>query len=261
MLIHRTEQERRAGVAAWVARGLEQGAKIVYVETAEQSSDRPLMEVLQDQSVPAEDAVASGQLEVLTPEEVACESRLEELVGRALAGGYPCFRVGGEVATAQTVMSRDDHVELERVVERLCHDWPMGALCQYTEAEVRTVLPTATALHRDGIRHPQLQTMRRPDGIALAGEVDLCDHLVLCSALMAATSSAAASAAGSVVVDLSRLEFLDVSGGRALLRGTAEYRRDGGQVRLRSPQPAVDRLLDLLAMDREPGFTVEEASA
>ena len=59
------------------------------------------------------------------------------------------------------------------------------------------------------------------------------------------------------MLDLSLVDFLDLPGARALLFGTSDYRRDGGQVRLCSPQPHVARLIHLLGVDRQDGVHME----
>ena len=73
-------------------------------------------------------------------------------------------------------------------------------------------------MHGDGVRETLLHTARRPGGIAIRGEVDVSNHDVLRCVVQAATLGAA----DSFVVDLSQLEFLDVSGARALLGGHEE---------------------------------------
>src|SRR6476619_323553 len=94
-------------------------------------------------------------------------------------------------------------------------------------------------------------------GLAVSGEVDASNHDILRALLQAAT---AATDRDSFVVDLSGLYFLDVRGARALMAGTGAYRRHSGQVRLREPQPVVDRVIRLLAFDRSRGVLMEGGS-
>src|SRR4051794_8899858 len=53
-----------------------------------------------------------------------------------------------------------------------------------------------------------------------------------------------------VVVDLTKVGFMDCSGLRALLRVPREVRADGGVIRLAAPQPIPARVLKLTGADR-----------
>jgi len=253
LLVHRSEQERRAGVAAWVTRGLEVGAKIVYAEPPGQSPDRSLMAVLNERRVDTGASVTRGQLQVLPPEHLYSPAQQVHLIEQALAEGYPSVRFSAEAHTAYTVVSPAAHADLEWAMERLCRVRPVSALCQYPADLTLETLQVVSAMHVDGIWQTHLRTAARPDGIVLAGEADVSNQQILRSAVMAATTLARRS----FVVDLSLLDFLDVGGCRALLLGTADYRRDGGRVLLQAPQRRVDRLLRLLAVDREQGVNVD----
>ena len=98
----------------------------------------------------------------------------------------------------------------------------MSVLCQYPADLAREALSEVSAMHGDGVREALLDTARRPGGIVLRGEVDVSNHDVLHCAVQAATRWAA----DSLVVDLRLLDFLDVSGARALLGGTKSYRHE-----------------------------------
>jgi anti-anti-sigma factor len=254
LLIHHTEQERRAGVSAWVSRGLGLGEKVVYLEPPDEPESRSLVSVLTEQRVPVEAAVARGQVQVLTarPSTYSAEG-LADVVDQGLAEGYPGVRLSGEAATADRMMPGPAHDDLEWVTDSLCRTRPVSVLCQYPADRARQALAEVSAMHQDGVRENLLQTARRPGGIVLRGEVDLSNHDVLQGVLRAATLSAT----DSLVVDLSLLSFLDVSGARALLAGTKDYRRGGGRVRLRWPQHPVDRVLDVCGVGDAGGLQVD----
>jgi anti-anti-sigma factor len=65
--------------------------------------------------------------------------------------------------------------------------------------------------------------------------------------------------ARDVVVDLSELSFADSSLMLDLAALARRVRMAGGTVRLRSPQPHVARLIELVGLDRLPGVVLEPA--
>jgi anti-anti-sigma factor len=152
-------------------------------------------------------------------------------------------------------MSSTAHANLEWATDELCRTRPLSILCQYSADLAPGTLRTAFAMHGGGVRASQLSAWPIPGGVALAGEGDVCNETVLRSSLMAAVSTQ--EAGGCFVVDLSRLTFLDVSGVRALLTGTSAHRLNGGSVVLRAPQPAVDRILGLLEIERQQGCMLQ----
>lgn len=257
LLVHNGEQQRRAGLAAWVRRGLELGAKILYFEPVDEPAGRTLMGVLRDHEIRADAAVGRGQLQVLPADgEAYTQASMSSFVDEALAAGYPTVRWSAEAETAWSVMSRTAHADLEWSTDELCHTRPVSILCQYPAALSQATLQAVCAMHRAGVRESLLHTSPVPGGIALAGEVDVSNEAILRSSLMAAGSRSEVGR-GFFVVDLSRLGFLDVAGAKALLTGTTAHRTNGGRVLLRAAQPPVDRVLRLLGMDRAPGCIVE----
>jgi len=256
LLIHHTEQERRAGVATWVRSGLELGEKVLYVEPPDEPAERSLANVLAEQQVVVDSAAARGQLEVLRAhEDLYSTDGLADQVDHALAQGYRGVRLSAEAPTARELLSGTAHQDLEWATDRLCRTRPVSVLCQYSADLVREALPQVSAMHGDGVRETLLHTARLPGGIAVRGEVDVSNHDVLRCAVQAATLGAA----DSLVVDLSQLEFLDVSGARALLRATKSYRHGGGRVRLREPQHLVNRVLELCRVDQAGGLRVDHS--
>ena len=256
LLIHHTEQERRAGVATWVRCGLELGEKVLYIERPDEPAARSLVTVLAEQQVAVDGAAARGQLQVLPAhEDIYTAGGLTDQVDDALAQGYRSVRLSAEAPTARGVLSGAAHQELEWATNRLCRTRPVSVLCQYPADLAREALPEVSAIHGDGVRETLLHTARLPGGIAVRGEVDVSNHDVLRCAVQAATLGAA----DSLVVDLSQLEFLDVSGARALLQATKSYRHGGGRVRLRQPQHLVDRVLELCRVDQSGGLRVDHS--
>ena len=69
--------------------------------------------------------------------------------------------------------------------------------------------------------------------------------------------SRALTCARDVVVDLSELSFADSSLMLDLAALARRLRMAGGTVRLRSPQPHILRLIELVGLDRLPGVVLE----
>ncbi|MGH3330405.1 MAG: MEDS domain-containing protein, partial [Nocardioidaceae bacterium] len=231
VLVHHNEAQRRIGVAAWVDRGLDLGAKVLYTEPPSEPAERSFMSLLVEQNVDVGEAKERGQLEVFSADAKAYDPAWQaSVVAAALAEGYPSVRWSGEADTAWGVMSPAAHADVEWATDELCHVEPVSILCQYSTRLSLETLQTVCAMHGDGVRESLLHTSPVPGGIALAGEVDASNEKVLRSALLAATSAAEQ---GSLVLEMGSLHFLDVRGARSLLTGTSAYRCGGGTVYLR----------------------------
>jgi anti-sigma B factor antagonist len=77
--------------------------------------------------------------------------------------------------------------------------------------------------------------------VALYGELDLLD-----AAAVAAALRVAAARNPRIIVDLTRLEFIDASGVAALARGRGYARDAGGDLLLAAPQGPVRRVLAII---------------
>lgn len=89
------------------------------------------------------------------------------------------------------------------------------------------------------------------------GEVDVATSDHLCSFLTAARERAKRG----VVVDLSRVGFMDCSGLRALVSAHHDATLLGGELRLAAPQPGVSKVLALSEVYRLlPPFPTVEAA-
>lgn len=257
LLLYGTEAQRRAGVGAWIRRGLAVDAKIYYTQRPLPDTDeRSLVRLLVD--VPeAGAALDRGQIEVVSALDPSAYDlgRSGAEVDGALAEGYSSVRWSGEVQTAWWTMSPDEHHRLERTVETLCLTRPVDVLCQYPADDSVGILRHLAGIHGGGVRDTLFHATPVADGLALAGEVDASNRDVLL-ALLAGTTSAAAPT--TFRLDLHDLAFLDVGGARALLDGTSHYRARGGTVRLESLQPHVDRVWQVFGLTDQDGVLVEE---
>lgn len=258
LLVHDSERQRRAGVSAWVRRGLELGAKIFYIERADEPVERSLMGVLRADEIRADVVVGRGQLEIVPAgDEAYSQEFLTQAIHDGLAAGYPTVRLSGEADTAWSVMSPAAHADVEWATDDLCQRLPVSILCQYSAGMTQATMQTVCAMHTGGVRETLLHTSPLPGGIALAGEVDVSNEAIMRSSLMAARS--AGIGRGAFVVDLRELDFLDVSGAKALLAATSAHRSNDGKILLRAARPQVDRILRLLDVHRAPGILLEEA--
>jgi anti-sigma B factor antagonist len=94
--------------------------------------------------------------------------------------------------------------------------------------------------------------------VALRGELDLVD-----AAAVAAALRTVAARQARVIVDLTRLEFIDASGVAALSRGRVDARKAGGDLVLAAPQQRVRRVLTIIwdAGDAGVASSVAQAAA
>lgn len=257
LLLYRTEVQRRAGLGAWMRRGLDVDALIYYTQPQLPDSDeRSLGRLLED--VPgAGAAFERGQIVVVNAEDESAYdlTRTDCAIDAAREAGYSSIRWAGEVETAWSVMSADEHARVERVAESLCRATALDVLCQFRAEGSASLLRRLAQVHGGGVRDALFHATPLDDGMALAGEVDASNSGVLLALLAAATTAAPPT---TFRLDLRDLEFLDVGGARALLDGTARFRAAGGTLRLQSPQPLVGRVCDVFGVHRATGVDLEE---
>ena len=252
VLLHSSEAFRRAAVASWTRRGLEQDAKIVYAEAA----DGDVVHAVSGRNG-ADGAAGNGhgRLHALALEAFYVPTAQAKLVDAALDEGYSSVWVLASREAALSVVSPQGYAEFERAMEALCASRPLSVLCQYDWAALTGQgLQEATDRHLEGVRELQLHTAAGKNLLRLVGQVDLANSDLLAHALRRATEQKAPV----FWVDLGGLSFLDVTGCRALVEGTAGFRDGGGYLRLTSPQPAVHRVLRLLGVHQQHGLEMAE---
>ena len=253
LLLYGEETQRRAGVAAWVRRGLQLGAKIFYTEPREQPAAGSLAETLEDEPAALE-AMERGQLETVPADPSAYDPAfMTHVVDGALSRGYTSVRWAGDASTARSLIPPARHHVVERATDRLCRSRPLSVLCQYATPEAWHSVDSLVEGHSAGLRCRLFQAVRVDGGLAVAGELDVSNHEHL-RELMASTT---ASRPGEpFVLDLCLVRFVDLAAARALLLGTRDL-RDAGRLLLRAPQPQVAELLRLVGVDRMDGIVVE----
>ena len=256
LLLYDGESQRRAGVAAWVGRGLELGSKILYTQPQDEPPDGSLPGLLRDRP-DALEAMERGQIEVIPADPSTYDPGfIESAVDGALSEGYASVRWSGEISTALGVIPRSRHELVEQATDQLCTSRPLSVMCQYPTLESGGDMEFLSQSHGGGMRNQQFQAAPTADGLAVAGDLDATNHKLLRSVLMTAT---AAPERDPFVLDLTWVDFLDLPGARALLFGTVDYRSGGGQVRLKVPQAHVAQLIHLLGIDEAEGIQVSES--
>jgi anti-anti-sigma factor len=242
LLLHHTEEERSAKLAAWVRRGLENDEKVVYTEVDGRSEEASLLAVLRQNGVDAVAAAAEGRLSVIPIPDFYPAGGQLPVIERALAEGYRGLRIAAEASTALTFLTWPAYMAVEREIDEITRTHPLSAMCQYEQAStVDDHLSDVVSSHLTGIREWLLSTGDGDGELVLAGEIDVSNAELLTCALRAATSRAA----DTLRLNLVRVDFLSAGACRAIAEGTRQFRDDSGTVLLVEPQPPIASVLRL----------------
>jgi len=253
-----SEPRRRRFVADWVSTGLDHGEKVLYLRPAEEHPHESLAAQLAECDLDITPALADGRIELVPTEEFYPGNGQRGLVERALAQGFPAVRISGEARTAQRHLSAERHLAVESDLELLCRELPLSALCQYDGRRVKgQALDEAVVRHPMGVHETLLRTRLDHTALTLEGEVDHTNSRWL-GALMRQACAEVGDGA-TLTVDLGDLAFLDVSGYRSLMLGSAAFRQSGGVLRLLRPGRQVTSLLSTLFVRYEEGIDLVES--
>ena len=231
-----------AALAAWAARGLELGEKIVCVVT--RADETHFLERLRASGVDASPAVADGRLEVVPAQLFDRDGVPELAVRNGLDEGYPGVRLAFPPRTSRR------RGMPEEALRDLCSDRRVSVLCRYELATTHGArLDELVETHEAGVRSGSLVTRRSGSTLALAGEVDISNLELFSAALRAVTR------AGDPLVwlDLGDLRFMDVAACRTLAGATEQFRAGGAELLLVDPLPPVAHVLTLLGVGALPG--------
>jgi anti-anti-sigma factor len=251
LLLHRTEDERRAALTAWARRGLDRGEKVIYTEVRHRPEDG-LLALLTARGVDVADAVCSGSLMVLPVQEFYPPEGQRVVVERALAEGFASVRISAEARAALSILPPDAVHGVEQQISELVRTLPVHAMCQYEQATTTGAwLEDAVVLHLAGVRQSTFATRQDLDGMALHGEVDTSNTDVFAAVLSAA---GARNATRTLWLDLVELSYLDAGSCRRIDDATRAFRAVGGHVLLVAPQPPVEHTLRIMEVGALPGM-------
>jgi len=247
LLLHHSEQERSAKLAAWVRRGLENDEKVIYTEVDGRSDKGSLLAVLSENGVDAVAATAEGRLSIIGIPEFYPAGGPLPVIERALAEGYRGLRIAAEASTALTFLTWPAYMAIEREIDEITRTHPLSAMCQYEQpSTVDGHLSDVVSNHLSGIREWLLSTGDGDGELILAGEIDVSNAELLACALRAATSRAPASLAPETFrLNLGRVDFLSAGACRAIAEATRQFRDDSGIVLLVGSQPPIASVLRL----------------
>lgn len=238
--VFETDAGFRHAAVAFLSEGLERRERLVYV--AERSSLDLLKADLSDLGPVGQLAddgalLLIGVAQLYEPggsfDSAVQLSTWRALVDTSLKAGYTGICVAADAtALVVTPEARRRFVRYELSVDRFIAGEPMRALCAYD----RRVLQAAT--NELCAVHPQRRTPADADPgfclyfdrdrLHLDGELDILNREVLASALDAAANTAN----GSLTLDVSALDFLDVDAMRQLDRLTLDLSARNSRVRV-----------------------------
>ncbi len=251
-LVYSTVQVRNHTVVAFVEAGLRLGEHVVLA-----TGDPGWGSALAQHGVDTRRSAEDGSLMTLDAPHFYPAQGQAALVDSLLASGRPGVRLVTSAEGALAYLGESEFFRVEQEMDDLCETRPVMLLCHLRSKTARgeplsPALETFVGTHAHELRGPRL-TMHRPaGGVRLRGEVDLGSgglvETVLARAVEAHGAAGHPSHDAALVVDLSELDFLDVAGYRALLRGTEQWRGRGGTVLLTGADGTVRRVLELVGL-------------
>ncbi len=247
------QADYRARLTEFFAEGLGHGLRVVYAGSGTAEALREHVSGIGDvggllardamRLVPVNEVYGSGK----PVDPAAVIRRYAAETDEALADGYRGLRASADVTDiVRTARQQDAFCRYEFLIDRYMSRHPLSGMCAY-----RTALGAA-AVQRFAAVHPTASAGLTPfhlfgcdDGaVGLAGEIELAwlpefertlQHLSL------------AAVDGKVVLDLSRVEFVDH---RALLALAAFAERSDALVTFRALPGIARRMASLLAIER-----------
>jgi anti-anti-sigma factor len=247
--------------AAWVAGGLDAGARVVYFE--DETAEKVLRRLHEDHTH-VRGALDDGQLSIVPTDATRAAlagsidsigDLLQGLCDETVAAGWPGLRLAAECGPGLIRSGGlDKLVAFEQLAGALARDHPIARLlCRYdrrylddaavqavrTCHEVELVTPAAYDDTLLRITHTGPATMR------LAGEVDHSNRLQIRRLLSTMLDDAlrSSSAPTDITLDLTSLRFVDVAGAVGLVHAAEEFPSTHRLV-LVGVRPRIVRVLD-----------------
>jgi anti-anti-sigma regulatory factor len=250
-------------VRTFLAGGLARGDRLLCV--GEQVIDSVRAEAAPFTGV--EPLIAEGTLQLMTVAEAyeatgdfTAEHQFtyyDAATRRALAEGYAGLRVVAELSPlADDPEQRAELVRWEHLADRyMAQGSGMAAMCAYAVSLPSTALSDVATAHpasHTPAQVAQFHVFFDDDRLVVAGSVDLSDASRLSRLL------AGSPAAPSVVLDLSRLEFIDVSGSRTIARWAGDLNARDVPVEIRGASRLFRRMWQVLGLDAVAAVTFAE---
>lgn len=256
-LVPTSDDDVHSALVGFVRQGLEAGDRVWCV--LDGTAPDTLLRLLHQAAIPADRALAAGQLAIHRAEDTYYRGRRFEparmvdlvhgAVDEALAAGFPGFRLTGEMGWAATAVPGAERLlEYEAEVHHVFTRRPAAALCHYDPALFDPrVLAAALELHASvlatggpGEGMSAVTPLTDGVGLTLCGELDL-DH----RELLHEAVDRLRSMPGDVHLRLGELEFIDVGCAAELFSLT----RRTGRLVLHDPPAVLLRLFALLGPD------------
>jgi anti-anti-sigma factor len=269
------DQGLREATCDFVRTGLAAGDVVVYVTGSDEAT---VVSYLTDAGIAAEDAVRTGQLQLvplgaITPDAdgsrtAALAAELVPILTAYESGGDASLRVCSEISALVGDESLEAMIEREQLAGELSVSLPMIVMCLYDrrllEEDRRSrveELHHAVVVRGDADEvlydDPILSITRRPDGgLRVAGEVDISNGTRLGDVLGTALAD---DTDRELRVDLADLGFIDVAGLRHIVG--AARRHPHRQLVMEAPSADLRRLLNLSGWSSEPSIVVEVGGA
>lgn len=254
-----------AATVAFVREGLAAGDQVWCLP--EPGAQRAVLRLLTRDGLSADESVERGQLAVRASDEVYLSGaafdadrivgEFAALVDAALADGYGGLRVVADMGwITRAGVPTEQVLDYEESLVELFAARPVAGMCQYDRRafcagrleRLAAVHPLVISSERDVVRQLVVGVLPDGEGLRLAGEVDVSNRDKLREAL------APFAGQGDVVLELSGLKFVDVTGA-AVLGGFAVRRPPGSRLVLRNPPYVLRRILKL-AWGHVPGMEV-----
>ncbi len=250
-----SDDEQQALVGRYARQALRRNERFLY--SAHRSDEPAIRSYLSEEGIDVDAGLALGQIEIRRIEDdgeiLDPEATIAALQADRRAARRDGFSALCATAEMSWVLGRPDSigaaVRYERDVQSVFAAADIAGLCQYDRRifEPETLdrlvgthgFRLCTGPHLTATARRGLSVSERPGGvIALAGELDLDSSAYVTARLEAVEG------AGDLVVELSELEFADISGCRALVRAAETLGADRRLV-LRDPSPALLPVLEL----------------
>lgn len=261
-LVCETDDERWRGALEFARAALARGERMLYVARAGGADEAQarlgvLPSVRSDQLLVAPAAVAMGYADGAALDVAEHDAAWREQVRAAVGEGFTGLSVTGDMAWfGETDVTLDTIRDYEHRCTEIVDDLPVAALCVYDSRS----FDDRTLAHV-GLAHPICRgkgvgpagvfvsrTMEiaaaGPGALRLSGEIDAANVPSLASALRAAADGRLA-----LLLEVAALDFVDVTGLRAIQREALLLAARGGELTLVSPSPVVARMVAAMGMD------------